>query len=243
MAIEYMYDLIQGSEEWHAARLGLLTASQMKNIITATTLKPVAGIEKGTSAFLLDIVAQRAAQWTEESYSSWDMQRGQVEEVYAKDLYIKHRAPVKDCGFITNDHWGFKIGFSADGLVGETGFIEAKSRNQKYQTQTIIDGVVPAEYMMQIQSGFLVTEREWCDFISYSNGLPMFIRRVTPDENTMAAIEEAAFVFEKKAKELLEIYKDKCAGLIVAPRRDPEDGTEIKPSHDKENPTDYYMAG
>ena len=34
MTITYHPELIQGSDEWHAARCGLLTASEMKLIVT-----------------------------------------------------------------------------------------------------------------------------------------------------------------------------------------------------------------
>jgi hypothetical protein len=40
---------------------------------------------------------------------------------------------------------------------------------------------VPEEYMLQIQTGLLVTGREWLDFVSYCAGLPMFVKRVFPD--------------------------------------------------------------
>ena len=36
MPITYHNDLIQGSDEWHAARCGRLTASEMKLILTPT---------------------------------------------------------------------------------------------------------------------------------------------------------------------------------------------------------------
>lgn len=39
MTITYHRDIIQGSDEWHQVRLGILTASEMKHVITAKTLK------------------------------------------------------------------------------------------------------------------------------------------------------------------------------------------------------------
>lgn len=72
---------------------------------------------------------------------------------------------------------GFTLGYSPDGLVGDDGLIEAKSRVQKYQFQAIIEHVasgsasVPAEFVMQLQTGLLGSECQWIDFISYSNGL------------------------------------------------------------------------
>src|ERR1017187_4399126 len=107
VGIKYHPDLIQGSEEWHAARCGLLTASQMKLIITPT-LK-IASNDKERS-HLYELLAQRTTRYVEPSYISDDMLRGQEDEVYARALYSDKYAPIEDMGFITNDRWGFTIG-------------------------------------------------------------------------------------------------------------------------------------
>ena len=39
---------------------------------------------------------------------------------------------------MTNDDHGVVIGYSPDGLVGDDGLIECKSRRQKYQIETIL---------------------------------------------------------------------------------------------------------
>ena len=67
------------------------------------------------------------------------MLRGIEDEVEARILYAAQYAPVQDMGFITNDRWGFTLGFSPDGLIGDDGFLECKSRRQKFQVQTIIE--------------------------------------------------------------------------------------------------------
>jgi hypothetical protein len=54
------------------------------------------------------------------------MLRGQEDEIMAREAYNKHHAPVTDMGFITNDKWGFALGYSPDGLVGEHGLIECQ---------------------------------------------------------------------------------------------------------------------
>lgn len=226
MSITDHWDLIQGTEEWRNARKGILTASKIEEIITPT-LK--IADNKTSRAYLYSIVAERSSGFKEQEFSSYDMQRGLVEEVYAKDLYSQNIAQSKDCGFITNDDLGFVIGFSPDGLIGEDGLIEIKSRYPKYQVQTILDQEVPSEYMPQIQAGLMVSGRAWCDFISYSNGMPMFVKRVYPDEQIIEAIKIAAVNFETKAQEMLADYKIKSKGLIKAERRDYSD-TGITPS-------------
>lgn len=185
-------------------RLGLLTASEMKHIITPT-LK-IASNDK-TRMHLYELLAQRISQYVEPQYISDDMLRGKAEEIEACAIYHQNYAKVDLCGFITNDRWGFTIGYSPDGLVGDDGLIEIKSRCQKYQIQTITDNAPPPEYLMQLQTGLLVSERKWIDFISYSNGLPMLTLRVYPDEVVQTAIIEAAANFEAGIAEKHKEYK------------------------------------
>ena len=203
-------DVVQGSDEWHAMRCGLLTASEMKLIITPS-LK-IADNDK-QRAHLWELAAQRITRYVEPAYVSDDMLRGQVDEMEARDLYAQHFAPVQPVGFITNSRHGVTIGYSPDGLVGNDGLIECKSRRQKYQIQTIAEGVVPPEHWLQCQTGLLVSERKWLDFVSYCGGLPMAVIRVHPDERTQTAIIEAALLFEEALEVATARYRDSLTKL------------------------------
>lgn len=205
--IKYYPDLIQGSDDWLEARRGILTASEMKLVITPS-LK-IASNDKERQ-HLYELLSQRISKYVEPGYIGYDMLRGQADEVEARILYAKKVAPVTEMGFITNDKWGFTIGFSPDGLVGDDCFIEAKSRKQKYQIETIVENVIgqtiPADYLMQQQTGHLVSERPKCDFISYSGGLPMAVIRVYPDDKIANAIIEASGAFEQRMAKKLADY-------------------------------------
>lgn len=212
-------DLIQGSDEWLAARCGLLTASEMKLILTPT-LKAASNDKE--RAHLYELLAQRVTGYVEPHFISDDMLRGHEDEVEARILYAERYAPVTECGFITNDRWGFTIGCSPDGLVGHNGLIECKSRRQKYQVETIIGGVMPTDYALQVQTALLVSEREWCDFVSYSAGLPMVTIRVYPDRAIQDAILDAASAFEGRLASKMDEYRSRLAStmrLIPTARR------------------------
>ena len=207
--ITYRPDLTQGSSEWMAARCGLLTASEMKLIITPT-LK-IASNDK-ERAHLYELLAQRITQYVEPAYVSDAMLRGMDDEIEALVQYGKTYAPVKTVGFVTNDKWGFTIGYSPDGLVGDDGQVECKSRSQKYQIQTLCDYVavdaIDPDFMIQVQTGLLVTERKFCDLVSYSGGLPMATVRVPPNEDIQSAIVAAATAFEKRLDEKMAKYME-----------------------------------
>jgi predicted phage-related endonuclease len=221
--VRYHRELVQGSDEWHQARCGLLTASEVKLILTPT-LK-VADNDK-TRAHVYELLAQRISNYVEPSYIGDEMLRGYDDEIEARAVYSKRYAPVEECGFVTNDRFGFTVGCSPDGLVGDDGLIECKSRRQKFQVQTIADhvaaGTIPDDYVLQVQTELLVTERKWCDFISYSGGLPMVTIRVFPDERVQAAIVEAATAFEARIAEKRVAFEAAIASgarLIPTERR------------------------
>ena len=216
MMITYHRDLIQGSDEWLQARCGLITASEVKLILTPT-LK-IADNAK-SRAHMWELLAQRISGYVEPHYIGDDMLRGHEDELEARSLYAKEYAPVEDVGFITNDQWGFTIGYSPDGLVGAEGLIECKSRRQKFQVQTICEwyenGAIPEDYMLQVQAGMLITGRKWCDLVSYSGGLPMATMRVEPDARVQDAILEAASKFETQIAASMADYH---AALESEPR-------------------------
>ncbi len=207
MTIIHHFELIQHSDEWRQARCGLLTASEMDLIVTPAKLE-VANNEKMRN-HLCELAAQRITQYVEPTWFGGDMERGIIDEIDAKQLYRTHYAAVEDCGFITNDRWGFKLGCSPDGLVGTDGGIEIKSRAQKYQLETISNDTMPRDFLIQVQSTLLITEREWWDFISYCSGMPMYTKRIYADEPVQKAILQAAHVFHTALDARLKIWNDR----------------------------------
>jgi hypothetical protein len=223
--ITYYDNVTQGSDEWLALRCGLLTASEMKLILTPKQLKPASN--DAERAHVYELLAQRITRYVEPHYISDDMLRGQEDQFYASAAYSREYAPVQEVGFVTNDEWGFTIGYSPDGLVGDDGLIEAKSRRQKYQFQTIIECVesqtIPDDFVLQVQTGLLVTRRKWCDFISYCGGAHMLTIRVYPDLRVQEAIIAAATAFEAQIAEKIAKYRaivdSKSVRLLPTERR------------------------
>lgn len=219
MTITYHAEVLQGSDEWAELRTGILTASEMKLIVTPT-LK-VADNEK-VRAHLWELLAQRISNYVEPTFYGDDMLRGHMDEEEARKLYARHFEPVEEIGFVTNDDHGFTLGYSPDGMIRKrTAAIECKSRRQKYQVQTIVEhhltGAIPADYMMQCHSALLIADLTFIDLVSYSGGLPMTTMRVHPDEKIRNAIIEAAGEFERKLNERLEAYLDAVARPDMIP--------------------------
>ena len=209
-------DLIQGTDEWHAQRRGLVTASVVGQLVTAKTLKPASNeTSRGLTALL---VAERITGHTDPTYLSDDMLRGIEDEPRAREKYSEHHAPVRETGFMVRDDWGFKIGYSPDGLVSDDGLIEVKSRRQKVHLATILADEVPAENMAQLQCGLLVSGRDWIDYVSYCGGMPLYVKRVLPDPRWAEAIVAAVEQFEKTSEQMVSDYLERVDGLPTTER-------------------------
>jgi len=159
------------------------------------------------------LVAERITGRVVQAQPNAAMQRGTLDEPYAREKYAEHYAPVDEVGFIVRDFGKFKLGYSPDGLVGDDGLIEIKSRDPKKHLATILADKVPAENMAQCQTGLFVTRRAWIDYTSYAGGMPLWTKRVYPDARWQDAITDAALTFEANAADITNRYLAAVEGL------------------------------
>lgn len=191
MTLTIHRDLTQGTDEWLEARRGLITASVVGQLITSKTVK--AAVNDNSRALWLQLLAERVTGRIEPVYVTQDMLRGQLEEPLARDAYSTWAGVnVEQVGFMTEDKWGYTIGYSPDGLVGDQGLIEIKSRRARKHVQTILAQTPPHENMAQLQAGLLVSGREWIDYVSYCSGMPLYVTRVYPNHRWADAILTAS---------------------------------------------------
>lgn len=217
MTLTIHTDLEQGSDEWLAARCGIITASVIGKLITPSTLKPA---NNDTSRGVLHtLAAERITGHVEYVHPSFDMMRGTEDEPFARAVYAEHYAPVEEVGFMTLETEQYKIGYSPDGLVGEDGLIEIKSRKPHSHLATILSGRPPAYNMAQMQTGMFVSGREWCDYVSFSAGLPLWVKRVHWDTDWFTAITNTAIAFETNVAQIVAAYEAETAGLPATERR------------------------
>jgi putative phage-type endonuclease len=196
----------QGSPEWHDLRRGLVTASTVGRLLTASTIKPASNDEsRGLTALL---VSERITGWTEPTWANADMMRGVECEPIARDIYSAYYQQATETGFMVREEDGWTLGYSPDGLVGTDGLIEIKAPRPKTHLQTILSDAVPTYHLPQIQAGLLVTGRKWLDFVSFVGGMPLFVKRVYPDPVWFEAIETACRRFEDNAAVMVATYRD-----------------------------------
>lgn len=209
----YTYpNLFQGTTEWHDARRGIITASVIGQLITPQTVKPASNDK--SRALIAQLAAERITGMSDPVFVNADMLRGTLHEPIARDRYAEvNGVTVEQVGFMVRDDWGFRLGASPDGLVGSDGGLEVKCPRAKTHIQTILTGQVPAYNMAQVQACLLVTGRDWWDFVSFSAGLPMWTKRVTPDPKWADAIITAATTAEHAITSMVQQWERATEGL------------------------------
>jgi predicted phage-related endonuclease len=190
----YFNNLEQGTLEWFEARMGIPTASAFKDMMAG-------GQGKTRRTYMLKLAGEVITGEPQEHFSTPHTERGHEMEPAARELYeLQTGYEVKECGFIRHN----ECGYSPDGLIDDQGLIEIKTKLPHLQIDLLLKGKVPTEHLKQIQGGIMVSGREWCDFISYWPGLPLFVKRVNRDEKIIEEIKQAVDKFNSELNEIIE---------------------------------------
>lgn len=203
--------LIQGSDEWLAARCGKVTASRIGDLIARTKTGPSAS----RANYLAQLIAERLTGSVARGYVSAEMQWGTDHEADACAAYaFMHDAELAETGFVLHPAIDGS-GASPDRLVAADGLLEVKCPNTATHLDTLLSGVVPQRYQPQMQWQMACTGRQWCDFASFDPRLPpsmrLFVRRVPRDDDVIALLEKEVRTFlaelEAKVAALVQTYE------------------------------------
>jgi putative phage-type endonuclease len=201
--------IVQGTPEWHAARLGKATASRIADIMAQTKTGPGAARKN----YHAELVAERLTGQPAEKFTNAAMAWGTEREPQARASYtLATFNAVDEVGFI--DHPALPMsGASPDGLVGAEGLVEIKCPNTATHIETLLGGSVEGKYLKQMQWQMACTGRAWCDFVSFDPRLPddmqLFIRRVERDDAAIAEIETAVRDFLAEVDATVEALTQK----------------------------------
>ncbi len=185
---------------WLAARAGKFTGSRFADLMARTKSGP----STSRANLLATLAVERITGSCVEMFTNSAMARGTELEPVARSAYEASlaRLPegdelrgmlVEEVGFCQSAEMGC-VGVSPDGLIGADGLIEIKcpSAIAKHLEALRSGGAsVYAEYRWQVQGQLWVTDRAWCDVVSFDprwpDGLQLAIHRVLRDE---VAIDE-----------------------------------------------------
>ena len=203
--MQIIREIEQGSADWLALRLGIVTCSELDCLLVNGKGPEGFGVQALT--YMDQLIGERiTGEAAELPFSTRATERGKEFELLARDLYqIREEVTVEEVAIILNHG----IGYSPDGLIGDNGLTEIKSKLPKFQVGVILSGEVPKEHVAQCQGGLYVSGREWIDFVSYWKGMPLFVKRMYRDEAYITKLAERVTTFN-------ELLEDRMAKVLAA---------------------------
>ncbi len=192
-------DCEQNSPEWFAARLGIPTSSQFKDVMARSPKGNAPGATQKT--YMRKLAGEHITGKQMDNYSNAQMERGHEMEDEARKFYafMTDNKPVQ-VGFIRN---GDK-GCSPDSLIGEQGMLEIKTKAPHLLIEWIEKDQFPPEHKAQCQGQLWVAEREWLDIIAYWPDMPLFVKRAYRDKDYIEKLSGEVKRFNIELAQMVE---------------------------------------
>lgn len=208
------HDILQGTTEHAALRLGRVTASRVADVIAkGKNGEPSAGRKN----YLAEIAIERLTGKYGTHYSSAPMAHGNVAEPESRSFYaFDTDHGVLNGGFYVHD--GIEMfGASPDGRIGEEGSGQGLCEFKNPLTATHIENLlgkkISGRYQTQMQSQLSCSGREWVDHVSFDVDMPVSMRyvrtRIYRDPIAIIEIERAVRTFLDELNQTVEQLKRK----------------------------------
>ena len=201
-------NLLQGSEQWLAARVGKLTASNASKIITAG-----GKLSTQSQGYMDELISDCFCPGQNAWHGNANTDRGTAIEPLARAAFERRTGiTVEEVGFVTREDG--VIGCSPDGLISSMGGyhasgLEIKCPLPKTHFRYLLDGCLPDTYKPQVHFSMMVTGLPW-HFFSYCPGMKPLHLFVEPDAYTrklQTCVED--FVSEyAKAWEIAKTFRE-----------------------------------
>lgn len=203
--------ILQSDPAWATARLGHVTASRIADVVAKTKT----GWGASRANYAAELIAERLTGAPAERFTNDAMRWGVETEAHARAAYeFRTDATVGPSAFVK--HFAIDwAGASPDGFVGDNGLVEFKCPNTATHIDTLLSGVVPEKYRLQMQWQMACADKGWCDFVSFDPRLPeemrMFVKRVDHDAECIGMLEREIRVFLGEIDETLKQLRLKYA--------------------------------
>jgi len=197
-------DIEQGSIEWLNARLAKVTASKVSDVISKGRGKAPS---KMAETYMMELIAEKLTGQSKPFFENDAMRWGTETEPQARAMYEVNNdfVSVREVAYVEhNEH----VLISPDGLIGGNGLLEIKCPNTTTQLKRALSDDYSADYKAQIQMQLWVTERQWCDFVSFDPRLDCAAgylqQRVERDEEYIEEMKVKVYAFVERMNELIE---------------------------------------
>ena len=197
------FDVEQGSIQWNEQRCGSLGASQVHDVLAKTK----SGYSTARGNAIARIVSERLTGVTQEGFKSAAMQWGNDMEPHARPAYeFITGNKVSVVGLFKNDSLAGTHA-SPDGLVSFDGLLEIKCPNTLTHIEMLANEKIEPKYITQMQWQMYMTERDWCDFVSYDPRMPddlqLFVKRVNRDQERINELCDEVMKFLDEVEEMM----------------------------------------
>mgnify|MGYP006276464623 CR=1 FL=1 len=199
----------QGSVEWLKARLGVVTASELDNLVT-----PEFKLRTGETpkSYLAKKVAEKLTGDYMDGLSTFDIEQGTILEEEARPwLAMELDCDIENVGLITRDDG--RCGCSPDGIICNKSAndildlgigVEIKCPKASTHAKYLLNGELPKEYAAQVHGSMYVTGLSKWYFVSYHRKMPKLVLLVERDEAIQERIHEAVTKFIAEMDAALE---------------------------------------
>lgn len=203
----------QGSAEWLQARAGVLTASELDQLISEKKRELKTGA--GPESYVCRKLAERWLGFPLQSFTSPVMEQGHLSEEDARNWYsATYDVDVAQVGFITTDDGS--MGCSPDGIEGPNVSgacgLEIKCPQPTHHVGWLLDGGCPSEHYLQCQGCMYVTGMKQWRFVSFHRQFPKLVVDVVRDEKLMETIAAAVAWFGKRMDEGMKLLRERNGG-------------------------------
>ncbi len=189
-------EVIQGSPEWFAQRLGKATASRIADVVATTK----SGYSTSRYNYAVELATERMSGVPYPKYQNDAMRHGTENEPKARDAFaFLQGVTVEQVGFIQHPTIEMS-GASPDGLIGSDETLEIKCPYiSGVHVETLNSEKIDARYLTQIQYQLAVTGRRACWFVSYDPRLEaryqLFSKRIPRDDMVIDRLNKEVVLF------------------------------------------------
>ncbi|MFK3971065.1 lambda exonuclease family protein [Pseudomonas sp. NPDC087358] len=205
----------QRSAEWFAARLGCVTASRVKDVMSSGRGGAPSATRKN---YMMELLCERLTgqQGGADLSRNAAVQRGVELEPFAGMAYESDKGVmIVESGLVMHPVIP-RFGASPDGLVGDDGVLEIKCPNTATHIATMQSGKHDPQYEWQMLAQMACTGRQWADFVSYDDRLPESLqyichryecdfKRVREMETEIKAFLEELDELEQEMRQRMEV--------------------------------------
>ncbi|MBX3704016.1 MAG: YqaJ viral recombinase family protein [Steroidobacteraceae bacterium] len=192
----------QGSEEWHQARCGAITASMFATARSRLKTGPSKGdFTAAAKDYAFRVAVERiSGEPLDEGFETWQMQRGHELEPEARmEHELQSGLIITRAGYVSTDDGRF--GGSADGLIGEDGGSEYKCLVSPTRLRQVLVGDDLSEFIDQVQGCLWLTGRKFWHFCLFCPALApigkqLYWREIRRDDAYIEALEGDLVGFE-----------------------------------------------